>query len=532
MRHKKLFLILLCLSAATPTPAQCPRSITLLGGATVCALGSSGQVRLATAVGVRVECWSYSSNALFSEQTDDYAAKTSYYPYSNLTQPRYFRVRYYDSVCNVTATSGVAEIKVDAVSVADSVGGAAEHCLGQANGTLTLSGSTSSVQGWQQREENEAWQNIAQTSTSLSYANLTSSTYYRSVVKNGVCPAATTDSVLVTVNPLPQAQFTVPDVCLSEASRFTDASTVSSGYLVSHEWNFGNGATSTATNPQHTYLDPITYAVTLKVTSSKGCTHQVQRETKVHVLPKADFAASHVCVGKPSVFTSLSSVASGENLLHTWRFNDEATANLKNPTHTFAADGSQQVWLWVQSELGGCKDSVEKTVGVYPLPLAYAGRDTTVELGYSVELSASGGIFYSWLTAPGIATTDVGNPVVAPTTATQYVVRVEDEHGCVAYDSVTVRVRDTQRVTPSTIITPDGNGENDTWVVRNIEHYPNARVRVLDARGAVVLDRTGYKNDWDVRNSNGDTLPGGTYYYIITFGDTGKLYKGAITVLR
>jgi gliding motility-associated-like protein len=498
-------------------------------------LGNSGQVALETSVGIRVERWSYSSSPLFGEQTDDNAAKTTSYRYSNLTQPRYYRVRYYDSVCNVTATSGVAEVKVDAASVAGRVDGAAERCIGLATGTLTLTGNTGSVTGWQKREEGEAWQSAEQAAAaaSMSYLNLSATTSYRSVVKNGVCPADTTSSVQVTVNPAPQVRFAVPDVCLGEASRFTDASAVGSGYIASREWSFGNGATSTEASPQHTYLNPIAYTVTLKVTSDKGCTHQAQQEAKVHVLPKADFEATYVCVGKPSAFTSQSSVASGENLLHAWRFDDEDTSSFKNPTHTFASAGSQRVWLWVQTDLGGCRDSVEKAVAVHPLPQAYAGRDTSVELGYSVALSADGGVRYSWLAAPaGIAAIDVGNPTVTPTRSTAYVVRVEDANGCVAYDSVVVRVTDTQRITPSTIITPDGNGENDTWIVRNIENYPDARVRVMSSRGVVVLDRVGYSNDWDARNKNGDALPSGAYYYIITFSDTGKLYKGAITVLR
>jgi hypothetical protein len=70
------------------------------------------------------------------------------------------------------------------------------------------------------------------------------------------------------------------------------------------------------------------------------------------------------------------------------------------------------------------------------------------------------------------------------------------------------------------------------WTVRNIERYPDALVRVADARGTVVLNRTGYRNDWDARSRQGDVLPAGTYYYIITFGDAGRRYKGAITVLR
>lgn len=503
-----------------------------MGSTTVCAQSNSGQVHLTPSDSIRVEYWSYSSSSSFNGQTDDYSNKSKEYPYNGLTQPRYYKVRYYDSVCHATYTSGVAGILVDAASVSGSVSDAAEYCLGQANGTLLLTGNTGSVTRWQKREEGDAWQNVAQASQSLSYYNLPATTYYRSVAKNGVCPESTTDSVQVKVNPIPQALFTVPDVCLGETSHFTNSSTVSSGYISSSEWTFGDGANSTLTNPQHRYLNPIAYSVTLKVTSNKGCIHQMQQEARVHVLPKADFDATYVCVGKPSVFTSKSNISSGENLFHTWKFGEEGYSGLKNPTHTFTSDGSKAVRLWVQSILGGCKDSVDKTISVYPLPAAYAGADTSVELGYSVELHASGGAHYSWLAAPGISLTDVDNPIVAPTSATQYIVRVEDGKGCVAYDSVTVRVKDTQRVVPSTIITPDGNGENDTWVIRNIENYPNARVRVMNARGVVVLDRTGYRNDWDARNKNGDALPDGSYYYIITFNDTGKLYKGAITVLR
>jgi gliding motility-associated-like protein len=286
------------------------------------------------------------------------------------------------------------------------------------------------------------------------------------------------------------------------------------------------------TNPQHKYLSSNSYAVTLKVTSSDGCVDQLTRETMVHVLPKSDFEATYVCVGNPTQFISKASIASGETLYHTWRLDNNAASHLNNPSYAYASSGSKQVWQWVQSSVGGCKDSIVKSLTVYPLPLAYAGVDTSVELGYSVELRAGGGFSYSWFSAPGMGSTDVNNPMVTPSTTTQYVVRVEDANGCVAYDSVIVHVKDTQRIVPGTIVTPDGNGENDTWVVRNIESYPDAWVRVLNSRGMVVLDQTNYGNDWDVRNRNGDALPGGTYYYLITFRDTGKTYKGAITVLR
>jgi serine protease len=49
---------------------------------------------------------------------------------------------------------------------------------------------------------------------------------------------------------------------------FTDSSTDSGGTIGSHSWTFGDGATSTATNPSHTYAASGTYSVTETVTDS------------------------------------------------------------------------------------------------------------------------------------------------------------------------------------------------------------------------------------------------------------------------
>jgi PKD repeat protein len=57
------------------------------------------------------------------------------------------------------------------------------------------------------------------------------------------------------------------------AVQFTDASTDSDGTIASRSWTFGDGGTSTATSPSHTYAAAGTYSVSLKVTDNGGATN-------------------------------------------------------------------------------------------------------------------------------------------------------------------------------------------------------------------------------------------------------------------
>ena len=82
-----------------------------------------------------------------------------------------------------------------------------------------------------------------------------------------------------------------------------------------------------------------------------------------------------------------------------------------------------------------------------------------------------------------------------------------------------------------TAITPNGDGENDTWILKDIEAYPDATVFVYDNAGQPVFrSRQGY-NPWD-GTFNGRQLPMGTYYYVIDLKDGINVYKGTVTIIR
>ncbi|MCU0431835.1 MAG: gliding motility-associated C-terminal domain-containing protein [Bacteroidia bacterium] len=91
-------------------------------------------------------------------------------------------------------------------------------------------------------------------------------TLYLTSTNNGICPAVT-DSMVITVEPLPVAAFSsVADDSLQIV--FTDGSTGAVAWL----WDFGAGGTSTDQNPTHMYPAAGPYTVTLIITSAGGCT--------------------------------------------------------------------------------------------------------------------------------------------------------------------------------------------------------------------------------------------------------------------
>jgi gliding motility-associated-like protein len=84
-------------------------------------------------------------------------------------------------------------------------------------------------------------------------------------------------------------------------------------------------------------------------------------------------------------------------------------------------------------------------------------------------------------------------------------------------------------------ISPNGDGKNDVWKLPFIELlYPDAVVEIYNRWGQrVFYDDDGYKVPWDGRY-NGEEVPQGTYYYIITLNHPNEPdpYKGTLLILK
>lgn len=86
---------------------------------------------------------------------------------------------------------------------------------------------------------------------------------------------------------------------------------------------------------------------------------------------------------------------------------------------------------------------------------------------------------------------------------------------------------------PHNMVSPNGDGVNDTWEVENImeERFRNNEVIIFDRAGKTVYAKNGYDNTWDA-TMNGNALAEDTYYYVL-YLDSGKTkLTGFISVVR
>lgn len=112
-----------------------------------------------------------------------------------------------------------------------------------------------------------------------------------------------------------------------------------------------------------------------------------------------------------------------------------------------------------------------------------------------------------------------------------YIVDVTDSVGCRQTDTVVV-VCDIPSIVITQLLTPNGDGKNDTWIIQGINNFPNARVTVFNRWGNEVYASVPYTNNWDGKSNSGislgnDYLPAGTYFYTVdVYGDGSDIKSG------
>lgn len=334
----------------------------------------------------------------------------------------------------------------------------------------------------------------------------------------------------ISIYPLPTVDFISENVCDGELSNFFDATTIESGSINNFDWDFGDGTNSVQQNPAKQFLNPGTYQVNLSVTSNFGCNANLTKPITIDFMPLSNFVVNNVCDGFPINPINQSYIESGQMFYH-WTFGDNDTSILSAPNHMYENPGIFRLRLLVSSE-NGCLDSLVRYVQVYDLPQVYAGPDQIISKGDKIQLNSIGGAISNWSPSTYLSNPSIANPVCNTPQTIDYILQSEDLNGCINSDTIKIEVLDDFKLSPNNIITPDGNGINDTWIINNIENYSSCTVNIFDRMGTLVFSKQGYNNDWNGENIKGDILPDGTYYYVLSFEESSIVYKGSVSILR
>jgi gliding motility-associated-like protein len=171
-----------------------------------------------------------------------------------------------------------------------------------------------------------------------------------------------------------------------------------------------------------------------------------------------------------------------------------------------------------------------------PLPISAESQVLEYANGFNVSamgsadgqitVSPSGGTApYSYAWSNG-AITATANALAAGT----YTVLITDANGCsIALSFILVQPTD---LAMPTGFSPNGDGANDSYIIQGLDGYASNQFVVFNRWGNVVYDRLNYRNDWTGDNSQGEQLPDGTYFVILTLNEGAKTLQTYVDLRR
>ncbi len=110
-----------------------------------------------------------------------------------------------------------------------------------------------------------------------------------------------------------------------------------------------------------------------------------------------------------------------------------------------------------------------------------------------------------------------------------YIFGVQDANLCV--DTATIVLFNTLDMDIPNFFTPNGDGNNDTWIVKGLERFPDSKVWIYDRYGKLITIYSPSSSGWD-GTYNGRPVPSDDYWYNIDLVNAKKTIRGNLTIKR
>ncbi|MES2568170.1 MAG: choice-of-anchor L domain-containing protein [Bacteroidota bacterium] len=399
-------------------------------------------------------------------------------------------------------------------------------CVGGTGSTLTANGANTYT-----------W-SAGSVTTPTIFVNPTTTSSYTVVGQTAQgcyeVPAVITVSVLPTINPALTASS--PTVCLTKTVSISAPASTGLTYTWQPATAISGANNTSSIVAMPPTVSPVIYTVTI---SNGVCIGTNTIQLLVRTPPKGNFITLNndtICTGGCVTFSSTTTGSSPITYKWYYQVGIGTSSVGVAPEACYPSAGSFSVTMVATNACG--IDSIIKNnyIKVYDYPALVVGGDTTINIGESAEIFASGGTNYSW--SPNIngsiVCSSCSSTIVQPTLTTQYIV--------VASNSIYCRVRDTVTITVDVncgdffipnVFSPNGDGLNDMINVHG-RCISTFNLQIFNRWGEKVFETSSLSESWD-GTFRGQKMDTGVFIYKadgVSIDGQSFNMKGNITLMR
>lgn len=347
-----------------------------------------------------------------------------------------------------------------------------------------------------------------------------SGVYYLNV--NGANCVTQQGSITISVIPLPTTPHILGDTLLCEGATlqlYTNDSLNHTHYWVAPDSIFSTHDTLIINNISQSGNG----AYYLSIMDSNGCVSLFDT-INITILPSPPtpiiYSDNDVCEGD-TLFLTTDTLQGGSYL---WSGPNNYNNNTYTDTILNASTANTGNYSITVTDTNGCSSSSIAFIEVFQYPIINLGNDTIVCIDsvFTLEVDPN---FSSYIWQDSSS-----NYFYTVVDSGWHFVTVEYGGGCSTTDSIYITLDSCLANSIANVFTPNGDGINDFFVIKNIEYFPGSRLLIFNRWGETVYESKDYKNNWD-----GQGQPVGTYFYVFYPNDPSnklKVQKGYVTILR
>jgi gliding motility-associated-like protein len=364
--------------------------------------------------------------------------------------------------------------------------------------------------------------------------NSTSSSRMAVITLTGISYGYTNTFTVFQERPL-DVSFTTNTVCSGIDNTFRASHKPLGSTFAYYQWQTPTGVSDRLTSPEFPYKFPVvsvtsgvvtSYQVTLTGYNTVGGSGVAVGTA--YVLPKTVLQSltptATVCSGMAQTFTAS---ATGTSISYQWAVNSNQlpVSSEQLSVNSYLTTSLAGVYgLTVSGSCGTVTTSTGLTVNSNP-PFSLGADSQELWLGERISLSP---LPYN-NTSIALWNTGETSPILMVDKAGTYTLTLMAA-GCPNQTkSISIYTPDCNLLIPS-FITPNGDGQNDTWDLTNLYRYPQAQVKVLNRWGEVVKTLQSDSPAWD--GNIGNSLKEEVFYYLLDLGNGQPVRKGSLSVLR